>query len=146
MLLMLEFISFCNLLQSILNLSKVSDFSLRKYVHVNLEKSSTQTKMYLFPPKLSVCMGPMRSMWRSSRGSLVVRYLPFLCMLLVCFPCWQGLRTPLAFFPSLGRPRTQLNFPRVHRSLKFMWPSLSCHNSICSSMDTRLDAILALRQ
>src|SRR5579862_5473398 len=49
---------------------------------------------------------------------------------------WQGPQTPLAFFPSLGRPRTQLNFPRVRRSLKFMWPSLSCHNSICSSMDT----------
>src|SRR4029077_17422652 len=146
MLLIFEFISFCILVQSILNLSKVSDFSLRKYVHVNLEKSSTQTKMYLFPPKLSVCMGPMRSMWRSSRGSLVERYFPFLCMLLVCFPCWQGPQIPLAFFPSLGRPRTHSNFPRVLKSLKFMWPSLSCHNSICSSMDTLFEIILASRQ
>ena len=91
-------------------------FFSKKYVHVNLEKSSTQTKMYLVPPKLSVCIGPTRSMWRSFRGSLVERYLPFLCMLLVCFPCWQGPQTPLAFFPSLGRPRTQLNFLRVRKS------------------------------
>src|ERR1044072_6015359 len=67
-----------------LNTSKVSDFSLIKFIHVNLEKSSTHTKAYFFPPRLSTCIGPIRSLCSSSRTFVVVWYCNLGCDFLVC--------------------------------------------------------------
>ena len=62
--------SFYSLLQWVSNFSHTFDFSLRNSTHVYLEKSSTMTIMYLFPPRLSVLVGPIRSMWRSSKHQI----------------------------------------------------------------------------
>ena len=40
---------------------KVSDLLRINFTQVKREKSSTHTNAYLLPPKLYVCMGPIRS-------------------------------------------------------------------------------------
>ena len=59
-----EFFSTWNRLHRFSILLATSNFSLRSSTHVNLEKSSTITKIYLFPPRLSVQVRPIRSTWR----------------------------------------------------------------------------------
>ena len=49
-----------------------SDLDLRRMTQVYLVKSSTTTMMYLFPPRDSVLIGPMRSKCSSSKGLDVV--------------------------------------------------------------------------
>ena len=61
-LLVMRFFSSPNFINRASNTSKVFDFSLRKCIHEYLEKSSTQTNAYLFPSRLSTCLGPVRSM------------------------------------------------------------------------------------
>ena len=61
-LLMVEFFLSILLKINASNASKVFDFSLRKCIHEYLEKLSTHIKAYLFPPRLSTCIGPMRYM------------------------------------------------------------------------------------
>ena len=44
---------------------------MRKFTQVNLENSSTHTYAYLFQAMISICMGPIRSMWTSSSARVV---------------------------------------------------------------------------
>jgi len=53
---------------------------------VNLEKSSTITKPYSFTPRLSIEIGPNKSMWSSSRGLFVEIKSFGGKLLLTCFP------------------------------------------------------------
>ena len=73
-----------------LNTSKTSDFYLMKFTHMNIEKSSTTTYAYLFPQRLSTRIGPIRSIWRSSKTFEVVWCCNFGCDIFVCFPIWHS--------------------------------------------------------
>jgi hypothetical protein len=52
-----------------ITLCLVSDLALRKITHVNLEKSSTRVKNYLWPKIESVAKGPHRSACSNSNGA-----------------------------------------------------------------------------
>ena len=78
-------ISTCILLNKEFKCSMASYFSLRKLTKEYLEKSSTTTRTYLFPPLRSVCIGPFRSMWIRSYDLVILISLTFLCELLACF-------------------------------------------------------------
>jgi len=53
-------------------------------------KSSTTTRTYLFPPMLSTCIGPIKSMWRSSRILEVTWCSNLGWDILVCLPIWHS--------------------------------------------------------
>ena len=79
--------SFFSLLHRISNFSHDSYFSLRNSTQVYLEKSSTMTIMYLFPPRLSVFVGPIKSTWRNSKQrevaiTFILWWFAFVCFLI----------------------------------------------------------------
>ena len=82
--------SFYSFLQRISNFSHASNFSLRNSTQVYLEKSSTRTIMYLFPPRLSILVDPIRSTWRSSKHREVAITFTLWWLAFVCFPIWHA--------------------------------------------------------
>jgi len=82
---LLQHVSY-NLFASFLNSGYASFIECRKRVQVNLEKSSTTTKAYKFPPRLIVLEGPNKSMCKSSRGYEVETQFFKLKDFVVCFP------------------------------------------------------------
>ena len=77
--------STCILLNNDFKCFMASNFSLRKLTNEYLKKSSTTTRTYLLPPLLSICIGPIRSICRRSKGLVMLISLTSLCVLLVCF-------------------------------------------------------------
>ena len=71
------------LLNKYFKCSMVLDFSLRKLIEEYLKKSSTTRRKYLLPLLVLVCMGPIRSICRRSKGLVALIFLTFLCELLV---------------------------------------------------------------
>ena len=69
-----------------MNSEVVSLLLKRKITQVNLEKSSTMTKQYFFPPRLTGLTGPKRSICNNSKGLVVVIDYFDLNEVLVCFP------------------------------------------------------------
>ena len=82
--------STCTFKHKAQNIEKLSDFSQIKLNDVSLKKLSTATKIYFFPPILSIWVGPIKSIWTSSKGLEVAIYLTFLCIDLIYFPNWHG--------------------------------------------------------
>ena len=96
----------CSLFASFLNYGYASFFECRKRVQVIIEKSSTTTRAYKFPPRLIVLEGPKRSMCKSSRGFEVEIQFFKLKEFLVCFPFWHASHTCSFSNLSLGKPWT----------------------------------------
>lgn len=70
---MLSPLSFGSFLATLANACKASFFWARKRIQVNLEYSSIVTGPHLFPPRLSVLVGPYESMGNICEGWLVER-------------------------------------------------------------------------
>lgn len=56
-----------------LNIWNAYYFSLRKFIKTNYDKSSIETRIYLFPLMLLTYMGPTRSIWSSSHTWVIPR-------------------------------------------------------------------------
>lgn len=89
----LDAVSLLNLNQSALAYSKASDFPRSNMTHVNMEKSSAITIIYLFPPLLSFLDWLIKSIWSSSRVLYV--WIDFFFLYLPQF--WQP-HNELIFF------------------------------------------------
>ncbi|KAJ0495608.1 hypothetical protein HanIR_Chr12g0610831 [Helianthus annuus] len=110
--------------------SGVSLFFLKNSTHVYLEKSSTITSMYFFPEKLSVLMGPHKSMCKSSKFCVIEDSEIDLCELLLDFPISQASQI-LSFLEDIkGNPFTKPLLASLFRFLKFNWANLLCHNQL----------------
>lgn len=123
-----------NFLQSFEKIFDVSSFMASKDTQVNLEKSSTTRKAYLFPSSLLVHLGPNKSMSNNSKGlteQMLVLYLKELLFgflfdkhrkhYLFQISCWiiqQPFRDLKVFFNKsmFARPRrlchSQLSFSK----------------------------------
>ena len=98
--------SFCNLVYKASMCSRASDLDLRRMTQVYLVKSSTTTMMYLFLPRDSVLVEPMRSKCSSSNGLDVVIVWVLGCLAFVSFPLWYSPHTTLFTLLSFGIPNT----------------------------------------
>ena len=78
--------SFCNLLHKVSMCSGASNLDRRRMTQVNLVKSSTITTMYLFPPRDSVLVVPIRSRCSSSNDQDVANVWVPGCLAFFCFP------------------------------------------------------------
>ena len=73
-------------LMNVFSLGVASDFCLRKKTQVKREKSSTITRIYLLPPKLSITEGPHKSICKSSRASAIFVLIRVGWLFLFYFP------------------------------------------------------------
>ena len=117
-----------NFTHKFLKASNVSDFSLKKSIQVNLEKSSTHTK--ILHVMLSIRIGPIRSICNSSNTLVVEICCSTLCVVFNYLPNWHGPHIVNDCLPDVGKPQTIFAFGILFKVLKFKCPSFSCHRSI----------------
>ena len=118
-------------------LSRASDLCRRNLTQVNLEKSSTNTKMYCFPATLSGEIGPIRSIWINSRTRFELIWDTCLCWTLICLPLQHAPHMLSVCSVRAGTPLTTSAFTSLERPLVFMWPSFLCQSSVCDSLAVR---------
>lgn len=73
---------------------EVIDFSRINFIHVYREKSSTHTIAYHLPPRLLICIGLIRSIWKSSSVHEVVWWVIALWDDFIYFPAGQPKQHP----------------------------------------------------
>ena len=97
---------FCNLVHKASMCLGAFDLDLRRMTQVYLVKSYTKTMMYLFLPRNSALVVPMRSRCSSSNGLDVAEVWVFGCLAFICCPSWHGPHTTLFTLLSFGIPKT----------------------------------------
>ena len=132
-------LSFWTFLQNFLNASKVSSLWERNKTHMNLEKSLTITNPYLFPPMLSILVGPNKSACSSSRIlSEVTAFLGWK-LDLVCLPLTQTSHTLSFSNLMFDKPLTRLCLNNLDKVFMLSWPTLLCHTHLSLSKATKQD-------
>ena len=109
--------SFCNLVHKTSMCSRASNLDLRRMTQVYLVKSSTTTMIYLFPPRDSVLVRPMRSRCSSSNGLDVGDVWVLGCLAFVYFLSWHGPHITLFTLLSIGIPKNDSCLDTIERCL-----------------------------
>ena len=122
------------LVQRTFKCSIVLDFYVKKDTNENLEKSSTTTRTYLFLPLFSMRIGPMKSIWKRSKGLVVLIPSILLFELFTCLPFMHLPQIDLGWPLYLGIPPTPSLFTMWTKSLLLIWPNLLYHSLMASSL------------
>lgn len=101
-----------------------------KYIHIFLEKLSTNVTKYLAPPVELTLKGPHTSEWTNSRILEAWCVVSFGIFVMVCLPSWHPLQVCLENC-RWGKPLTALEL--IMRCIPLVWkcPSHLCQRTVC---------------
>ena len=111
---------------------KTSSLCSKKKTYVNLEKSSTKTKIKWLSLRLLVLVGPNKSMWINSKGLIVMTSLIVLKKDLVCFSSWHASQMRSFLNCKLGMPFTDSLELIQDRWSNKIWHNLLSINQLCN--------------
>ena len=109
--------SFYNFVHKASMCSGASNLDRRSMTQVYLVMSSTTTMMYLFPPRDSILVWPIRSRYSSSNGLDVAEVWVPGCLAFVYLPSWHGPHTTLLTLLSFGIPKIDSCLDTIERCL-----------------------------
>ena len=114
----------------VLKCSKALKFSLKNGTKVNLEKSCTMTRTYLFPLMFCVFIKSIRSMCNNSSGLGVWILVKLLWDPITCFPFIHFPQIGLLGSLNLETPLIRFLYATLVKSLKLICYNLLFHNFI----------------